>query len=301
MVTLKSGSRMHAKQMLQRWFRAPVPGKERLSDAEVLKKMQMPSVSSLIASRRVGYAMSTCRCPQDPLLGLLSAHDACPDQWSSLVLCGLLVISTSEFGLEAKLGDPGDHWPVWVSDMILRPAKWKATQARARTEDWWNDPSEGLDEDALECGNIDRSGVPVAFTIEQSTCPCSKIFKKGPEAVATHRMRAHGHRKPMSNYTASDCLDSKVPAHICNMVGRLLDQTWFQIELEGRLIMTTRGSRQGCRFGSVIFNAVYGVTLSELLENIKDHGACLMRDRGSRAPPWSTAATAYTRTSLNLS
>ena len=29
--------------------------------------------------------------------------------------------------------------------------------------------------------------------------------------------------------------------------------------------MTTRGSGQGCRFGSVIFNGVYGVTLFELL------------------------------------
>ena len=53
----------------------------------------------------------------------------------------------------------------------------------------------------------------------------------------------------------------KVPAHICNMVGRLHDQTWFQIEPGGKLIMTTRGSRQGCRFRSVMFNAVSGVTL----------------------------------------
>ena len=99
-----------------KFTRAPTPGKERLSDAEVLKEMRM-----------------------------------------------------------------------------LRPAKWKAMLARARTEDWWNDPSDGLDEDALECGNTDRSGVPVAFTVEQSTCPeCSKIFKKKPKAVATHRVRAHG-------------------------------------------------------------------------------------------------------------
>ena len=63
----------------------------------------------------------------------------------------------------------------------------------------------------------------------------------------------------------------KVPAHICNMVGRLHDQTWFQIEPEGKLIMTTRGSRQGCRFVSAIFSAVYGVTLFELLENIMAH------------------------------
>ena len=70
------------------------------------------------------------------------------------------------------------------------------------------------------------------------------------------------------------------------MVGRLHDQTWFQIEPEGKLIMTTRVSTKGCRFGSVIFNDVCGVTLSELLENIKDHGARMMCDRGSRAPPW---------------
>ena len=152
--------------------------------------------------------MSATRCPLDPFLGLLSAHDEHPDQWSSLVSRDLLVISTSEFGLEAKLGDPGDQWPAWVSDMILRPAKWKEMLARARTEDWWNDPSDGLDEDALECGNTDRSGVPVAFTIEQSTCPeCSEIFKKGPKAVATHGMRAHGHRKPVSHYIESDCLE----------------------------------------------------------------------------------------------
>ena len=137
-----------------------------------------------------------------PLLGLLSAHDEHPDQWSYLVLRDLLVISTSEFGLEAKLGDPGNQWPAY---MILRPAKWKTMLAKARTEDWWNDPSDELDEDTLECGNIDRSGVPVAFTVEQSTCPeCGKIFKKGPKAVATHRMRAHGHRKPVSSYIESE-------------------------------------------------------------------------------------------------
>ena len=50
--------------------------------------------------------------------------------------------------------------------------------------------------------------------------------------------------------------------------------------------MTTRGSRQGCRFGSVFFNAVYGITLSELLENIKNYVARMMCDRGSRALPW---------------
>ena len=124
--------------------RAPIPGKVRLSDAEVLKEMQMPSVLSLLASRRVGHAMSLCCCPLDPLLGLLSAHDEHPDQSSSLVLRDLLVIS-SDFGLQAKLGDRGDQWPARVSDMILRPAKWKAMLARASTEDWWNDPSDGLD------------------------------------------------------------------------------------------------------------------------------------------------------------
>ena len=70
------------------------------------------------------------------------------------------------------------------------------------------------------------------------------------------------------------------------MVDRLHDQTGFLIEPGGKLIMTMRGSRQGCRFGSVIFNAVDGVTLSELLEKIKSYGARMMCNHGSRAPPW---------------
>ena len=77
------------------------------------KNVDAECLLSLIASRRVGYAMSMCRCPLDPLLGLLSAHDACADQWSSLVLCDLRAIAVSEFGQEANLGDPFDDWPAW--------------------------------------------------------------------------------------------------------------------------------------------------------------------------------------------
>ena len=73
-----------------------------VSDAEVLKVMRMPSVLSLLASRRVGYAMSLCRCPLDPLLGHLSVHDEHPDQWSSLVFHELLVISKSPVNLGWK-------------------------------------------------------------------------------------------------------------------------------------------------------------------------------------------------------
>ena len=50
--------------------------------------------------------MSPCRYPLDPLFGLLSAHDACPDLWLSLVLCDPRAITTGEFGQEGNLGDP---------------------------------------------------------------------------------------------------------------------------------------------------------------------------------------------------
>ena len=82
---------------------------------------------------------------------------------------------------------PFGNWPVWVSDMISRPGKWKTMLASARSQGWRDDPSDDFGEDALECGNIDRSGAPVAFTAKQSTSPeCSKFFKRGPKAVATH-------------------------------------------------------------------------------------------------------------------
>ena len=87
------------------------------------------------------------------------------------MLCDLRAIAVSDFGQEANLGDPFDDWPAWVSDMILRPGKRKTMLASARTEGWWDDPSDDFSEDELECGNIDRSGTPVAFTVEQSTCP----------------------------------------------------------------------------------------------------------------------------------
>ena len=34
----------------------------------------------------------------------------------------------------------------------------------------------------------------------------ARSSKKDQKAVATHRMRAHGHRKPVSSYIESDCL-----------------------------------------------------------------------------------------------
>ena len=49
----------------ERWAdfpKRPFLAKTRLSDAEMLKKMQMPNVSYPIASRRVGYELIMCRC-----------------------------------------------------------------------------------------------------------------------------------------------------------------------------------------------------------------------------------------------
>ena len=78
----------------------------------------------------------------------------------------------------------------------------------------------------------------------------------------------------------------KVPARNCNLVRWLHDQTWFPIEPEGNLTMSKRSSRQGCRYGSMIFSAAYCVVLSEPLENIEDCRAHILCDRGSRAPRW---------------
>ena len=101
----------------------------------------------------------------------------------------------------------------------------------------------------------------------------SKAFDKLVRQVAFGATEAHGdidmitdtllrcgvdsvaasHLAPIVASSGGLLRQLKVPADICNMVGRLHDQTWFQIESGGKLIMTTRGSRQGCRFGSVIF------------------------------------------------
>ena len=139
----------------------------------------------------------------DPRLGLLSAHDACSDQWSSLVLCDLRVTAVSE----ANVGDPFDVWTAWTSDMIFRSVTRRPMLANATTEGWWDDPNDCFGEDALECGNINRSRAAMGFTVEQNTCPeCSEFFTRRPKAIAIHRLRTHGHRKPLSCHIANDCL-----------------------------------------------------------------------------------------------
>ena len=189
----------------------------------------MPSVSSLLASRRVGYAISLCCCPLDPLFGLLSAHDASPDQWSSLVLCDLRAIAVSEFGQGASLGDSFDDWLALVSDMILRPSKWKTMLARARTEDWWDDPNDDLGEDALECGNIDRMGALVVFTVEQSTCPeCRQCFQKWSKASRSKLLdhaqyRSKGCRvKILSSQPVEACFASQLFIFVVRTTGSCL-------------------------------------------------------------------------------
>ena len=53
----------------------------------------------------------------------------------------------------------------------------------------------------------------------------------------------------------------EVPEHLISLVANLHKYTWFALSPEGRVIRTTRGSRQGCRFGALIFNIVYSVAL----------------------------------------
>ena len=53
----------------------------------------------------------------------------------------------------------------------------------------------------------------------------------------------------------------EVPEHLISLVANLHKDTWFALSPEGRVIRTTRGSRQGCRFGALIFNIVYSVAL----------------------------------------
>ena len=95
----------------------------------------------------------------------------------------------------------------------------------------------------------------------------SKAFDKLVRQVVFGASEAHGDINTITDTLLRSGVDMVAASHlapivassglevlalICNMVGRLHDQTWFQIDSKRMLIMTTRGSRQG----SVIFNAV---------------------------------------------
>ena len=86
---------------------------------------------------------------------------------------------------------------------------------------------------------------------------------------------------------------TEVPEHLVELVANLHTHTWFALSPEGRIIVTKRGSRQGCRFGALIFNIVYSVALLGLRQKLGKLSVTLHAECEPSGPPWAHQPGAY--------
>ncbi|CAE8719304.1 unnamed protein product [Polarella glacialis] len=66
-------------------------------------------------------------------------------------------------------------------------------------------------------------------------------------------------------------VDPKVAA----LVNSLHTNTWFRYEDLQTIIVTSKGGRQGCKLGAIIFNMVYARALTMLRTKLEQHGIIL--------------------------
>ena len=203
---------MRAMRRITGHPRAPVEGVQRLSNSEVRAKYKQPSIQALLFRWWLGYVASLVRQPLLPLLGLLEPHCSLPSSWSQLILEDLrtrwkVVPALREFE------DPYVVWPRWQSVMVHRPAVWNKLVREA-----------SLDSYIFKSCLADS----VEFSCLDHKCPdCDRAFASA-KAVATHRMRVHGHRKEVASHIATDCLSCPACSKVFVSHRMLLDHAQYR-------------------------------------------------------------------------
>ena len=65
------------------------------------------------------------------------------------------------------------------------------------------------------------------------------------------------------------------------------ENAWFKLDgADGERIVTTRGGRQGCRLGGMVFNMIYAKALQEARSQLKEEGACATLWFDATTPFW---------------
>jgi len=79
---------------------------------------------------------------------------------------------------------------------------------------------------------------------------------------------------------------------ITKLVADLHNGTWFVLDQEsGKVIKTRLGSRQGCRFGGLVFNLLYAEALRDVRRQCRKKGLCTPFRFPKQCPPWRVHST----------
>ena len=150
---------------------------ERISDERVRNLFGAPSLSRLIAQRRLTYLGQLLRSRATFLLSLLASREQRESGWTAQVLKDLRCLWRDKHNKLAELGDPllaGDSWSRFICD---HPREWKEI-----VKTWTTTV------DAFDCTNaaICRS----RGDSEHVACRCGLVLKSA-RALAMHERMKH--------------------------------------------------------------------------------------------------------------
>ena len=138
--TQSQGKRLEAFQMrcLRRLAgepRASIPGHVRISDVELRRQLDIPSIESQIRRARLRYAASLVRVAQPSVAALLGVGLRMPADWASMLL-GDLEALREVCPLFQNLGDPSTDWDRWRA-LIATPVGDRAIRLSLKPESCW--------------------------------------------------------------------------------------------------------------------------------------------------------------------
>ena len=76
-----------------------------------------------------------------------------------------------------------------------------------------------------------------------------------------------------------------VDEHAAALLADLHRGTWFRCRDSTKVILTSKGGRQGCKVGSLVFNSIYTIALKEVRKQLIELGVVLVV-KDSHAPFW---------------
>ena len=92
--------------------RVLIPGRERISNTDLRRQLEIPSIESQIRRARLRYAASLIRVAEPSAATLLSVGRTAPADWTRMLL-GDLESLRNGCPLFQNLGDPSIDWERW--------------------------------------------------------------------------------------------------------------------------------------------------------------------------------------------
>ena len=179
--------------------RAQILGRERISDVDLRRQLEIPSIESQIRRARLRYAASLIRVAQPSVAALLSVGRKAPADWARMLL-GDLESLRNACPLFRNLGDPSIDWERWRA-LIVTPVGDRAMRlSQAYESNRHETPC--IKTVDLSCTHVADLPAGVLLCPE---CPheCVSVFPS-EKAIQAHRSCAHGHRAMARDFVSEE-------------------------------------------------------------------------------------------------